>query len=613
MDNSTPESRIRSCVMFLIQQKYRSHEHFNKIFSKSGHTFRISVSKTHIYNVYQSIIEKNPKLVNADFEHFCVSKTSRSHSGVCVISTIMAPEMTFWRDGEETKEKFTCKYDCAFCPNDPEQARSYPRDEPVPLRGKQNDFDVVRQGHSRMRTLQANNHTVDKLEWLILGGTWSSFPREYREFYHCSIFFCANLWSEGINVCKICDELDDKTTWRQHVRPMGTIREEMELNRKNTCRIIGITIETRPDEINLEELRFIRDLGCTRIQMGFQHTDNTVLKKNRRGCTIEQCMAGLRICMENGFKVDGHWMPDLPFSDPEKDRVAIERAFTDPELRCDQVKIYPTQVLDFTRIKKWYDAGTYIPYGETNFDKLFELIIYAKTIMPPWVRTNRIVRDFPTKIIKGGITQTHLHGMVLNEMKKRKIKCSCIRCREVKRDTVNHDRVQIIVREYESCGGTEYFISAEGPNIETGDIKLLGFCRLRLNDKALERSRQFPELYDCALVRELHVYGNTTSTGSKYTQHRGYGSALLERAEQIAMEHGWTKIAVISGIGVQDYYKARGYRDGFYMTKSLVRKPTYKLRRPHLYTHMPVIKSTQSYVPIYLFVLCLCVLFFSTE
>jgi len=570
---STKKDRVRSCVLFLIQKRYTSYQQFDEVYNKSIHRFRVGLSKTQVYNEYLKLCQENPARKNPEMELYCVSKTTRSDAGVCVISTIMAPEFTFWTDGQEVKTKFTCKYDCAFCPNDPEQARSYPRDEPVPLRGAQNGFDVVRQAHSRMEVLANLNHPVDKLEWIVLGGTWSSFPREYRHDYHRDIFFAANLWSEGINVWNICQESRDPSSWRKVVkerygRQVGTIDYEKKLNRKSKCRVIGVTIETRPDEINLDELRFIRDLGCTRIQMGFQHTDNDVLRKNRRGCTVEQCMRGLKLCLDNGFKVDGHWMPDLPFTTVEKDNEMITRAFMDPNLRCDQVKIYPTQVLDFTRIKKWYDEGKYQPYAETDFNKLFELVIYAKTIMPPWVRTNRIVRDFPKKIIRGGLKQSHLHDMVQRELKKRNIGCQCIRCRQLKRQTLEK-KDKVCVRKYESAGGQEYFISIEAADVQTGEDKVIGFCRLRLNSFYLDLDQQFPELHDCALIRELHVYGKTTKTGNDYAQHRGIGKRLLAKAEDIAVDHGWPKIAVISGIGVQDYYLAQGYHDGFYMIKYL--------------------------------------------
>lgn len=551
------ETSKDSFLKYMLARKYESSKEFTKNYSKGNLMFKANLSKTELFNQYQQ-----QKIRNESFEKYCVIKSSRSHSGVCVISTIMAPEFFF----NNKKQKFTCKYDCFFCPNDPEQARSYPRTEPVPLRGSQNDFDVVRQAHSRMAVQEINHHTVDKLEWLVLGGTWSSFPKKYREEYHCSIFFSANLWSEGVNVCKIHKENKlEKEEWRKYVRKMKSIKEEMEINRKGNCRVIGVTVETRPDEINLEELRFMRNLGITRIQMGFQHTDNKVLKKVNRGCSIETCMKGLKLALNNGFKVDGHWMPDLPGSDPEMDMTMLREAFTNPNLVCDQVKIYPCQVLEYTKIKEWYDEKKYIPYAETDYHKLLRNVIYAKSIMPPWVRTNRIVRDFPVKSILGGLKKTHLGDIAYKQMEKLKINCMCIRCREVRRQEVDFSQAKLIVRTYISSGSNEYFIS-----MEVGDTPgiLLGFCRLRINSKDVKD--QFPELNGCALIRELHVYGQTTSKDKKHIQHQGIGKKLLKKAEEIALENDFEKIAVISGIGVQDYYLKRGYEDGFYMIKNLV-------------------------------------------
>lgn len=575
---------------FMVQKTYTSMEQFNNVYQKSLRKFRINMSKTELHNMYNNSTFKNARL-----EHYCVHISSRSHSGVCVIATIMAPVMLLTMFGKKVKRAFTCKYDCAFCPDPPGGVRSYPPEEPVPMRGSQNEYDVVRQAHSRMLTLTANHHIVDKLEWLILGGTWSSFPLEYREHYHCSIFFAANLWSEGINVVKLFKTFpigSNADVWRTLVRPMLSIEEEMEINRISKCRVIGITIETRPDEINLDEIRVMRRLGTTRIQMGFQHTDNEVLRKNRRGCSIEQCEKGLKILLDNGFKVDGHWMPDLPGSNPEKDREMITRAFTCSKLRCDQIKLYPCQVLDHTLIKKWYDSGEYKPYGEFDFNELLELLIYAKSIMPAWVRTNRVVRDFPKKIIRGGLDVTHIHDLVIRELKTRGINCMCIRCREVKRREVNYDDTELTVREYDASGGREHFISMEIPDEKSGSGGiLLGFCRLRINSNDLDLEHQFPELHGCALIRELHVYGNTTSFGAEHTQHRGFGKKLVAKAEEIARANGYDKIAVISGIGVQNYYQRLGFKDGFYMVKNL-NQPVKQVVRGYTTSHIAIMMFT---------------------
>jgi len=591
-------------------------QQFNTELEKAKTRFKSGIQKTDLYNMY--IAARNADMVsnNVIFEQHCVSLSSRSHSGVCVISTIMAPEMHFIRDGRRTREKFTCKYDCAYCPNDPEQARSYPREEPVPLRGSQNEFCVVRQMHSRLAVLAFNNHTTDKLECLVLGGTWSSYPREYRAQYHLDMFFAANLYAEGVNVCEIQRAIAASSeakpapdAWRAQVRACGTIEEEHCINSESSCRIIGCTIETRPDEITLAELRFMRELGITRIQLGLQHTNDEVLKKNLRGCSVARCKQALRLAYTNGFKVDGHWMPDLPYSNYEEDRKMLRTALTDEDLRCDQVKIYPTQVLRFTKIKEWYDAGTYKPYGEDP-ELLTALIYEAKLLMPPWVRTNRIVRDFPKKIVQGGLQEMHLSDVVLKRLKKNGQVCQCIRCSEVRRDVVDVSAAQLVVRQYYSCGGIEYFISYEilatentSETVKAEDVEekcymppgppappaprvaqsapvrrrvLLGFCRLRINPYDLDLSQQMHQLHGSALIRELHVYGPTISNGkhAAKVQHQGLGTRLIQEAEHIVRSRHpyYEKISVIAGVGTRKYYERLGYQPGLYHSKKLLRE-----------------------------------------
>jgi histone acetyltransferase (RNA polymerase elongator complex component) len=377
------------------------------------------------------------------------------------------------------------------------------------------------------------------------------------------------------------------------VREMLPIEEEMERNRKGNCRIIGLTVETRPDQISPKELRLIRSLGSTRIQFGVQSSDNDVLNRNNRKCSIERAMRGLKTAVVNGFKIDCHWMPDLPGSNPEIDRKILDDAVRNPNLRADQLKIYPCQVLNDTLIYEWYTKGEYKPYAETEegFQQLIDILLEFKQKLPPWIRTNRIVRDFPKAIIRGGLNVTHLNDVLLKLLAKKGLRCKCIRCREIKRNEFEMNDVKLLVRKYRSYDGDEYFISFElfededvstlaefteydefnnptNPNFKDGKW-ILGFCRLRLNG---ESKANFPELENCALIRELHVYGTTTDIGqhsSHSVQHRGFGKRMMKKAEEIAKENGWNKMAVIAGIGTQDYYAKLGYDDGFYMTKNL--------------------------------------------
>lgn len=541
----------------MFSRKYDSVEQFNETLATANKKFRLSISKNEMYNDYASSRDGGKIQPNRDIEQFCVTISSRSHSGVIVITTIMPPD--FMLNGGTS-----CKYNCTFCPLG--NVRSYPPEEPVPLRGSQNDYDVIRQAHSRLNTLNTNHHHPDKLEWIVLGGTWSSYGREIRSKYHHEMIFAANLWNEGINACNTF--VAHGAEWRNHIRPIQTLEEEITINRNSKCRIIGITIETRPDEIDLDELRFMRLLGVTRIQMGFQSANNTVLKMNNRGCSIEKCIKGLYMAKVNGFKVDSHWMLDMYGSNPDIDSDSLTRALTDPDLDTDQIKLYPTQVMKDSKLYTLYVNGEYKPYSESSPEQLVQVLLNAKRTMQYWHRTNRIVRDFPIHIIHGGLKITHLHDLLL-QMIDGKVKsgewtrgCRCIRCGEVKRTKVDLDQMQLIVRHHKGSGGDEYFISAEIPE---QDI-LLGFCRLRINQPGVEKD-QMEELHGCALVRELHVYGIISK--DEHVQHNGIGKMLLKQAEEIAERCGLSRIAVIAGIGVQNYYLRLGYEDGFYMIKNL--------------------------------------------
>lgn len=560
----TVEERNALFGKWLSQFHYNDPQQFTEKYREGLKKFRVSISKVKLYS-----------LVDDHVKHFCIYKSSRSHSGVVVLTTIMAPR--FYNNNLNIP--FTCKYDCAFCPNDPTQARSYPRDEPVPLRGSANDFDPIRQAHSRFKVLTKNNHAVDKLECLILGGTWSSYPKQYRKDYIHELIFAANLWSENIDVNQLRINLLNKYNksfsklffsppeYRDYIRERKPLYIEMEINQKSRCRIIGITVETRPDEITVDELLFMRILGITRIQMGVQHTNNRILKANQRGCSIERAAYGIQLAMNNGFKVDTHWMPDLPFSNIEEDRKMIIRMLHDPELRSDQIKIYPCQVLEYTKIKEWYDLGSYIPYAESNPNTLINLVCFAKSITPDWIRTNRIVRDFPHKIILGGTKLSHLGDIVQRKLATDGIICRCIRCREVKRDT-SPTLLDITTHYYKAGSATECFISMVGAN-----KKLYGFCRLRLNTTT---ENIIDEITHHALIRELHVYGIVCCKYNYNTdhivQHKGIGTKLVKFAEKIAYDKGYKNISVISGLGVIDYYLTLGYhkimRDGVFLYAS---------------------------------------------
>jgi ELP3 family radical SAM enzyme/protein acetyltransferase len=363
------------------------------------------------------------------------------------------------------------------------------------------------------------------------------------------------------------------------------------MNEKAKVRVIGITIETRPDCIDPEHLVEFRECGVTRIQIGMQHTDDDILKKINRQCTTADAIRAIKLMKECCFKIDCHLMPDLPFTTYEKDIEMFDRINNDPDLDIDQLKIYPCATVPYTVIKKWYEDGKYKPYAEqlieveVNGEKkkstpLIEALIHYKKNIPHWRRNNRIIRDIPTSYIIGGYDKPNLRQIVQDEMKRRGLVCRCTRCREVRDQRSDLSSAKLFVCEHPASTGREFFISYASPD----ESLLYGFLRLRISPDA--GAGVFPELKDSALIRELHVYGKMQVVGSakkegeNSVQHFGFGSKLLAKAEQIASDNGYERIAVISGVGVRDYYRKKGYLDeGHYLVKKITKgskKDTYK-------------------------------------
>ena len=447
------------------------------------------------------------------------------------------------------------------------QPRSYLFHEPAVKRANRNGFDPVKQFNDRADALTMCGHPVDKIEIIVLGGTFSHYPKEYKYEFIRDIYFASNVYSTGINRNKL------------------DLQEEITINEKAKTRIIGLTIETRPDCINLKEIKMYRELNVTRVQLGVQHLDDNVLKKIKRNCYLKDTIKSTNLLKKNGYKVDWHLMPDLPGSNFQKDLRMFEKIFSVksfkknsnhekyelsfPELQPDQLKVYPCETVPWTEIKQWYDSGDYKPYSE-NEELLKDLIICIKTSVFPWIRLNRIVRDIPNTYILGGNKNVNLRQHVLSDMNKKNLSCECIRCAEVKDKTFDIKNAELFIDEYNGLDSKEYFINFRSANKQI----LYGFLRLRINFDNTEL------VYDClkdsSLIRELHVYGklikhNDLSDNS--VQHQGLGKKLLQEAERITLENNLNKIAVISGVGVRNYYeKNEYYLENNYMIKRVYKK-----------------------------------------
>ena len=480
------------------------------------------------------IKQQNNKTVKNILTYLTKRKT-RTLSGVTPITVLTKP--------------YPCPGNCLYCPNEPGMPKSYLSNEPAAMRAHLNKFDPVKQVKMRIKALEANGHEVDKVELLILGGSFNYYPKDYQQWFIKKCFDTCNNYNRKIKAAK-------------------TLNDSFKLNETSKYRIIGVTIETRPDLIDEKEVVWFRQLGVTRVQIGVQHLDDKILKFVHRGHSIDQVIKATRLLKEAGFKIDYHLMPDLPGSTPAKDLAMFKKLFTDPNFQPDQIKIYPTVVNEYAPLSKLFKEGLYKPYSEKQ---LLELLLKIKLIIPYYVRINRLIRDIPKESIIAGNKITNLRQYLSEELKKRGQKCKCMRCREAKEDLDDIKKAKLFTIKYKASKGTEYFISYESPKRD----KLYSFLRFRINN---DKNNFIPELRSASLVRELHTYGQLVPVNlpvrrgftPRRAQHQGFGKRLMKIAEELTKKQGLEKIAVIAGIGVRPYYEKLGYRlQGTYMVKQL--------------------------------------------
>jgi len=446
---------------------------------------------------------------------------------------------------------YPCPGHCAYCPNEKSVPVSYLANEPAVMRAIRCQYDPYKQVTLRLKALEDNGHEPNKIEIIVIGGTWSYLPKKYKYWYILNCFQAVNDYNKNrtrSEIKKLSAPIKPSLSLPELEK---CLRREQARNEKAAYRIIGLTLETRPDYINQKELLEMRVLGCTRVEMGVQAPDDKILKLNRRGHGVAEIIAATKLLKNYGFKVTYHIMPALPGSSPAQDLEMFKRLFNSADYQPDQIKFYPTVVTAGTLLYKWFKEGRYKPYSDKQ---LQGLIIKAKAAVPEYVRIIRLVRDIPGESIVAGNLITNLRQV----MKDRGVKCRCIRCREAKEIKFSRKDYHLKIEIYEASGGQEYFISA----VSRDDEILYGFCRLRLdNDSSIAP----------ALIRELHVYGELVPMGGrKKVQHRGLGKELMAKAEMIVKQKRLAKVAVISGVGVRGYYRKLGYkRVGSYMMKRI--------------------------------------------
>jgi elongator complex protein 3 len=469
------------------------------------------------------------------------TKPSRTYSGIAVVAVMAKP--------------YPCPKNspCVYCPGGVgspfgDTPQSYTGHEPAAMRAIQNNFDPRSQVVNRLDQLKALGHITDKVELIVMGGTFPATPIEYQEWF----------------IQKCLDGITDKNT--------TDLEEAKRLAETSSARNTGITVETRPDYARQEQIDQMLKMGITRVELGVQTTHEDIYRLVNREHSLKDVVTATRLLKDAGLKVVYHMMPGLPGSSFERDIESFKTIFTDPRFRPDMLKIYPTLVVKGTKLYELWKDGKYRPY---DTDECVKLLVDVSQMIPRWIRVQRMQRDIPAKLIEAGPKRSDLHNLVQKALITMGKRCPCIRCREVSRVAetlgMEPDLMDVHVKYllYEGSEGDEQFISCE----DVYQDILLGFLRLRVPSENAHR----PEIRNVssAIVRELHVYGPAVKIGyspnRREWQHRGIGSTLLQNAEAIAKDqYDAKKLLVTSAIGVREYYKKLGFsRDGPYVSKNL--------------------------------------------
>lgn len=503
-------------------------------------------NKTEIRKRYDILVRSGKIATSKSFERLTTRSRVRTLSGVAVVTVLTKP--------------FPCPGTCVYCPTEAIMPKSYLPNEPAAMRALLTRFDPHRQVMTRLRALSDNGHPTDKLELIIKGGTWSAYTWSYRRWFIKRVFDACNQFSKGAAGRK--------------PRAERTLEKAQKRNETATNRIIGLTLETRPDWVDIKEVVRLRALGCTRVELGVQSTDEDLLELSHRGHSVEAIRRAGRLLRNAGFKVDYHMMPQLPGSTAETDEQDMKRLFNDPDFRPDMLKIYPTVVVPQAELHTWWKEGRYTPYPDSE---LVEMLMRVKSeIIPPYCRVSRLVRDIPSTSIVAGNPVTNLRERLHEIMALRGLRCHCLRCREVGHvaPELQTRKPRLVRQSYEASRGQEYFLSFE----DRARKVVFAFCRLRLPSKTTDKetrslAQAMPEIAGAAFIRELHTYGHLVPIDARKksaSQHTGLGKKLMADAERIAKTAGYRKIAVIAGIGVRGYYRKLGYRlRGTYMVKRL--------------------------------------------
>lgn len=494
-------------------------------------------------------------------------KPMRTQSGVAPVTVLSKP--------------FACPGTCIFCPNDVRMPKSYLSMEPGAQRAAQHRFDPYTQTLSRLMAFFGNGHPIDKVELIVLGGTWSFYPEAYQIWFIKRCFDAMNDF-EGVQRelptpdARLLDHRDNpeqllgselsqtynhvvRSFQQAHADPEGwdsASWQQLEAahlkNEGALARCVGLSLETRPDHVNPAEVHRLRRLGATKIQIGVQSLCDEVLTLNKRGHDVATTRRAFGLLRGAGFKIHAHWMPNLYGSSPDKDLEDYHRLFDEPHYRPDELKIYPCALIESAELMQPYLQGLWRPYTEAE---LVELLLGCMASTPAWCRLTRVIRDIPSHDIVVGNTESNFRERIEDTARRRGVELQDIRAREIRRDPVDPEALRLDVQTYETSTSTESFLQMVTP-----EQRIVGYLRLSLPHQPGDG-----ELQGAALIREVHVYGVLTEIGAQKTgraQHLGLGRALVEHATKLAEAAGAQKLSVISGIGTRPYYRKLGFEDG---------------------------------------------------
>lgn len=523
-------------------------------------------------------------------------KPTRTVSGLAPVTVLTKP--------------FPCPGNCLFCPSDVRMPKSYLASEPGAQRAEHNYFDPYLQTYNRLQALYDMGHPVDKVELIVLGGSWSAYPLPYQIWFIKECFRAMNEFRKmddrerlqsnyqeieqeiaKLNLPAFSADSDKNEQIFSKYQPQGSATEEntynslmtklfiepekivglaqfqtanwsellaqQQLNEQTQYRCVGLVLETRPDLITESEVIRLRKLGCTKVQLGLQSLNDEVLVKNQRGHSVAQSAQALKLLRQAGFKLHVHWMPNLYGSTVEQDKQDYLKLFSDPKFCPDEIKIYPCSLIESAPLMKYFASHKWQPY---SYDELLDILSFCLLNTPPYCRITRVIRDIPSFEIVAGNKKSNFRQLAQQKLDETDQQSHNIRAREIRHQEFNAQEIYLDELEYQVDGAREIFLQYLVP--VAGVPKLLGFLRLNLPADYIFREKLLGK--KCAMIREIHVYGQLVSLGQDAmgdAQHLGIGTKLIARAKKIAQTQGYKNLAVISAVGTREYYRQRGFAD----------------------------------------------------